>query len=298
MVSSRLSWEDLQTLGAVLETGSASGAAQRLGLGQPVISKRIDAIEKRLGLKMFDRQARGLAPRPNVLKLRGEFAAMGAAADQIVASIIGTAIGITNLRISVTDGFANYWLGPHLSAVMARVAGAQLLLAPRRGAVEDGWLTSQPGVAVVFAPPRSVELNARKLGEASFCLVASRELIARLGTPKRWEDLPRFPLLEQTTSVGEVFARWNDALQTARVPLRAEHTMPLVQAVKAGLGITYWPSYMMRIERELIKIDLPDTPRAEIYLTWARAFDDLPALRQLVNALTDLFLAEIQAPAP
>ncbi len=294
MVLSKLSWEDLQTLGAVLETGSASGAAQRLGLGQPVISKRVDAIEKRLGLKLFDRQSRGLTPRTNLLQLRGEFAAMGVAADQIVAAIIGNAAITTSLRISVTDGFSNYWLGPKLSTVMARVPNAQILLAPRQGTIEEEWLTSQPGVAVVFTPPRSIELNCRKIGDVGFLLYASADLIARFGRPQSWADVHRLPLLEQTTGIGDVFLQWNDALQMARVPLRSAHTMPLIQAIKAGTGAAFLPSYIAQSERDMVMIDLPDTPRADIYLSWARAFDELAVLRRVINSLSDLFAEEMQ----
>jgi hypothetical protein len=52
---------------------------------------------------------------------------------------------------------------------------------------------------------------------------------------------------------------------------------------------------MSRVERELVSIEMPDSTRADVYLIWARTFDEMPAMRLLVNALTELFSDEIQA---
>ena len=43
---------------AIAETGSFSGAAERLFLTQPAISKRIASIEQQLKLRLFDRLGR------------------------------------------------------------------------------------------------------------------------------------------------------------------------------------------------------------------------------------------------
>lgn len=43
---------------AIAETGSFSGAADRLFLTQPAISKRIAGLEQQLGVRLFDRLGR------------------------------------------------------------------------------------------------------------------------------------------------------------------------------------------------------------------------------------------------
>ncbi len=55
----------LQALAAfvrVVETGSFSGAAQHIGVGQPAISKTIAQLEDRLQVRLLVRSTHGLTP--------------------------------------------------------------------------------------------------------------------------------------------------------------------------------------------------------------------------------------------
>lgn len=52
-------WEDLQVLLAIWEEKSFSGAARRLSLTQPTVSRRVSALETRLGAALFVRDVEG-----------------------------------------------------------------------------------------------------------------------------------------------------------------------------------------------------------------------------------------------
>lgn len=67
--------KQLEHLVAVCSAGSFSGAAKRLGISQPTLSKSIARLEKHLGLKLFDRG--GGSARPTVYgHVAAEHAAM------------------------------------------------------------------------------------------------------------------------------------------------------------------------------------------------------------------------------
>lgn len=59
-----ISWDDAQTFLAVVEAGSISGGAKRLGLGQPTVSRRIALLEERLGAELFHRAQQGARVTP------------------------------------------------------------------------------------------------------------------------------------------------------------------------------------------------------------------------------------------
>lgn len=52
-------WEDLELLFAISTERSFSAAARRIGLTQPTVSRRIQALEERLGVELFVRDAEG-----------------------------------------------------------------------------------------------------------------------------------------------------------------------------------------------------------------------------------------------
>src|SRR5262247_439701 len=100
-------WEDLKLFLAVVETGSFSGAAKRLRLGQPTISRRLAELEYGLGYKLFERTASGATPTAAAARLleparkmaewAGEVQRAAAAGDRSPQGIV---------RIAATPGVA------------------------------------------------------------------------------------------------------------------------------------------------------------------------------------------------
>ena len=52
----------METFVRVVETGSFSGAARQLRVGQPAVSKSVAQLEGYLGVKLLTRSTRGLTP--------------------------------------------------------------------------------------------------------------------------------------------------------------------------------------------------------------------------------------------
>jgi DNA-binding transcriptional LysR family regulator len=61
-IGSRIKLRDLHILLAVAEWGSMAEAAKRLAISQPVVSKAIADLERSIGVRLFDRTARGVEP--------------------------------------------------------------------------------------------------------------------------------------------------------------------------------------------------------------------------------------------
>ena len=61
-VRRRLKLRELDTLLAVAQCGSMLKASQQLAMSQPAVSKAIADLEQTLGVRLFDRSARGVEP--------------------------------------------------------------------------------------------------------------------------------------------------------------------------------------------------------------------------------------------
>lgn len=55
-------WSDVRIFLAVIRAGSTLGASRRLGIAQPTVARRIEALEHEMGLVLFDRDNRGFRP--------------------------------------------------------------------------------------------------------------------------------------------------------------------------------------------------------------------------------------------
>ena len=61
-IGRRLRLRDLHLFFTVVQEGSMAKAASRLGISQPAVSEVIAALEDALGVRLFDRNARGVEP--------------------------------------------------------------------------------------------------------------------------------------------------------------------------------------------------------------------------------------------
>src|SRR6516162_1181768 len=61
-IQRRVKMRDLHILVAVANAGSISRAAEHLAISHPVVSRTISNLEQTLGVRLFDRNPRGLEP--------------------------------------------------------------------------------------------------------------------------------------------------------------------------------------------------------------------------------------------
>lgn len=107
---------DLELVLTIKSTGSLSQAAAQLRLSAPVVTKRLAALENALGLKLFYRTTRRVAPTAEgdllcerAIGLLEGFQAIEAALREQTSEPTGL------IRLAATFGFGRIWLGPALA---------------------------------------------------------------------------------------------------------------------------------------------------------------------------------------
>src|SRR5262245_6453963 len=97
---------------AVAEEGHITRAAERLGMQQPPLSKQIKAIEREIGVQLFQRKPRGVELTDAGRALLGDARAMLAHLDHAFDTARRTARGEQG-RISVSYSGSFHPLVPH-----------------------------------------------------------------------------------------------------------------------------------------------------------------------------------------
>ena len=218
---------DLELLLAIREHGSLSGAAAAADVVPSVITKRLAALETRLGLKLFQRTTRRVVPTAEgeglcdrAVGLLAGFQAMEAELQERHKDPVG------RIRLAATFGFGRVWLGPAIAEFQQRhpqlEVQVQLTEQLPDLAVEgfDGavWLWAVRG-------QRATEWTGRRLARNQRVLVASPAYLKRHGTPAAVEELPQHDCL--VVRENEQFDIWRLQRERDRAEVRVRVGGPL-----------------------------------------------------------------------
>lgn len=182
---------DLELLLAVRAHGSLAATAAAAGVVPSVVTKKLAAVEARLGFKLFQRTTRRIVATAEGESLCNRSAELLEAFAGLEAELHERRSEPSGLvRIVATFGFGRLWLGPALSDFQARhpLLNVQLHLAEQLPdlAVEgyDGavWLWPVQG-------RRATEWIARRLARNQRVLVAAPAYLRLRGVPRSTADL-------------------------------------------------------------------------------------------------------------
>tara|TARA_R100000935_G_C2838485_1_gene169599 strand:- start:613 stop:1515 length:903 start_codon:yes stop_codon:yes gene_type:complete len=177
----------LEIFTAVAAEGSFSAAGRQLGLTPSAVSRTVDRIEDRLGVRLLLRTTR-------TLTLTSEGHAYLCAARRILTDLDEAEQAIADqgaprgrLRVSAAQAHGRLCVVPLLGAFVARYPHILVDINLSDGLVDVA--AGQADVAIRFGPLSDSNLTARKLGESRRVIVASPAYLARHGTPTLPEDL-------------------------------------------------------------------------------------------------------------
>ena len=109
----------MDALVRVIETGSFSGAARQLHIGQPAVSKAIAQIEERLGVRLLLRTAHGLSPTESGQNYYEHAKRVLQEAEEADIAARGAAAALSGrLRFCAAVTFARLPVMPHLPAFL------------------------------------------------------------------------------------------------------------------------------------------------------------------------------------
>ena len=293
------SWEDAQTFLAVAEKRSFSAASGFLGVGQPTISRRIAALERRLGCQLFTRGKRGteltdagarlLPAAEQMARWAGEFGRLAQGAEESPTGIV---------RIAAPPGLAVEVLAPLAAIareklpeirleVLASVdyvdlsrGGADLAIRTRE--------THEPELATIH----SVELEIGIFASVEY----KARLVERLRADGRVDPTFRIEDLDWITwsfPYEQVAPRpmLERAIPDFSPAFASDNYLVLKSALAAGLGVMVLEKQSSAnsfASDELVEIDLGfSLPPSEYHLICAKSMRYVPRVRAVIELLIE-----------
>jgi DNA-binding transcriptional LysR family regulator len=284
--------DDLALFLRVYDAGSISAAARSLDLSVAVASQRLKRLETRLGLRLFQRSTRRLAPTPEGASLAEQGRSLVNDLDALLAGLREAGAGVSGtLRFTTSATFARQYVSPLLPQFLQR--HPQLRISVDLSDRQHDLVAEGFDLALRIGALDDSTLVARQLAVNRRVLCASPDYLHRRGRPVRLQALAHHDclLLHGAQGVADVW-RLTDRRgqeQVVRVHGRLESTQGEVlrDAALAGLGIAVHSTWHVaddlragRLEVVLPQLRLPDTgihavmPQRRMVPPRVRAFID------------------------
>lgn len=183
-------FKQISTFVDVIAKGSLSAAARSEGIAPAMIGRRLDALEKRLGVKLLQRTTRkialtneGFAFLEDCQRILAELENAESAVSERSAKASG------HLTISAPAGFGRQHVAPLLPSFLAENRDVTLTLSLNDRVVD--LIGESIDVAIRIAALSDSNLIGVKLADNKRVVVASPSYIKRHGKPKSLTDLAK-----------------------------------------------------------------------------------------------------------
>jgi DNA-binding transcriptional LysR family regulator len=265
-----LDWSDLRHALAVADARSLVGAARRLGVNHTTVLRRLDALEARLGTRLFDRRRSGYLPTAAGELVVSQARRMADEVDAIERHVLGRDRELTGL-LRVTTAFVvmEHLLPPALAAFAAAYPRIEVEV------VENGFLVDlarrsadpalphsqrEADVALRLSAQVADHLVGRPLG-LSHCRVYA--LRGAPGLPQTVQPIATlvreapWVAFERDASA-RVYDRWMQRqLADARVRVRVDIFNAVASMLWTGIGVGVLPCFMEPRCPELVAVSDP-----------------------------------------
>lgn len=261
MKSDFANWSDVRVFLAVLRLGSTLAAAKELGMSQPTVARRIEALEHTLGLHLFEKDTRGFhataASRmitPDALDIENAAMALQRKAFENLRDT-QKVIKLTAPSSSFSGNFARIisdFTRLHSSVKFEFVASPKIV----------DLIAGDADVALRFA--RSIDdprLICTRLTTVRMAAYASQVYVEKHGCPTSEAEFAGHSFIGYTNRPGSREA--NEWLMRYITPSQVVSYCPDIEsaltAAKAGFGIAGLSVSIARHEADLVKcMDLPE----------------------------------------
>lgn len=178
----------LESLVAVVQTGSFSAAARRMNIGQPAISKGIASLEEQLGTRLFIRSTRGITPSDAGMKFYQQAVDILAKMDELMSATKaeqGTLTG--NIKVSAPVTLTRHYILPQLKNFLEEhpLLNIDFILDDRN----TDLIGEGVDVSLRIGQLPDSGYTATRINIGKRYVMATPEYLDRFGTPKEPSDL-------------------------------------------------------------------------------------------------------------
>lgn len=254
-------WDEVRTAYQVARLGTVSGAAENLGVHHATVIRHIDALETRLGVKLFQRHARGYTPTEAGEDLMRVANATEDQFGQLLSRLKGHGTDVSGDLVVTSLAMLSQQITPLLAAfqevhpdVIVRYLTSDRLFRLEYG---EAHVAVRAGSA-----PEEPDNVVQKLTDQAMGLYAATSYVAAYGLPQGPQEYGRHRFLgpEGIDSRAPCFRWLREAVARENVVFRSDDHRALGYALASGAGIGFASVAHAAQNPDLVEVA---TPRPE-----------------------------------
>lgn len=233
-------WDEVRTALQVAREGTVSGAANRMGVHHATVIRHVDALEQRLGVKLFQRHARGYTPteagedlmrvgqatEDQFQALEGKLRGKG---DEVSGDLVITTLTtIANDLVPVIADFQCQY-----PDVTVRIVTGERLFRLEYG---EAHVAIRAGTA-----PQEPDNVVQKYREYQLGLYASQDYVAKHGLPENLDDFAKHRFVTRQDMPSRApFIQWQAAnIPQSSIRFASTDDISMNLAIRSGIGIGF-----------------------------------------------------------
>ena len=275
--------------------GQLPGGSEYLGTSINVLRRRVDELERSLGVKLLTRHVDGVRVTSEGEKIFEAAKKMEIASYELVQAGEQTHSHLSGeVRLAVTEGLGTFWIAPCL--VEFQRANPKLMVDVHCAMKSADVLRLEADVAIKLPGPTAPDLRMVKLGRLHFMLFASPNYIETFGHPKTAADLVNHRILVQSddnVQWREVYDRLFPEIPASNlVSLRTNVSSAHYWSIAKGGGIGVLPTYAQWIGSPLVPLDLDVHEYVDIWMAYHPDAKTIPRVSRLIDWVIQSFSPE------
>ena len=231
-------WDDYRYFLAIARAGSLTAAGRVLGVSQPTVSRRLETMEARLKVRLFDRTQRGYEMTPAAMDMYETVERVGEDLSDIERKVFGKDLRLTGtLRVTCTETLLNGYLAPYLWRFLDRHPGIEFGVICTDTQLNLSRRDADVAIRFTGRPPET--LVGRRLAKTAFAVYAGNGETINL-----W-DCSNLEACEWIGWHDDFYNRMliTNAFPKARIKHRVDSMAAVQSMVRHGLGIAVLPCY-------------------------------------------------------
>ena len=282
-----MDWNDLKIVLAIGRTGSLSGAARLLDINHSTVFRRINTIEKKMGVRFFER-----LPQGYVMTDAGESAMR--TGERIDSEVINLAREIQGkdlrlqgtIHITAPLGLSQTLLGPHLAKFSIQHPDIHINLIATSTTLELSRREADLAIRVTNTPPDTS--IGRRVCTFRSAIYASRSYLkhhrATLLADQNWlltdDQMDWLPL---------AFRKHKDRAKL-KIKFSSNNVLVVMHAAKEGLGVAPLPCFLGDKEKKLVRVVEPlEELNSDLWILTHSDLRNTARVRTLMSFLYDAF---------